>query len=215
MFLATDERQQISRLFAFLLEGEKLAFDCASKQAALFSDVASSKFLKNQARQEKFHYRVFKSGVGILTPRGVSNVPGLNEMQEYRRLLEEALDRGDRAESLLGMQIMLEGLGDVAVNHISAGFEYRDIGTLCRRVRHLILGQEDAHHSFGLNRFDLLLDNQPVPDYLTQRSQDYLELLESLMYALADLFHYFDEESEEYLEEFHAGLPVWITAQQS
>ena len=213
MFLATDERQQISRLFAFLLEGEKLAFDCASKQASLFSDMASRKFLLNQARQEKFHYRVFQSGVGILTPRGISNIPGLKQVRQYRCLLEESLNRGDRQESLLGMQIMLEGLGDVAVNHISAGFEYRNVGAMCRRVRHLILGQEDAHHSFGLARFDALLKNQPIPDRLQQRSQDYLELLESLVYSLSDLFHYFDENSADYLNEFQAGLPDWISAQ--
>lgn len=215
MFLPADERQQISRLFAFLLQGEQLAYDCASKQAIFFNDKTSQKFLKNQARQERFHCQVFKSGVGILSPRGVSNVPGQQEMQAYRQLLSEALDRGDQAESLLGMQIIMEGLGDVAVKHISAGFDYRDVGFMCHRVRHLILGQEDAHHAFGLQRFKSLHNNKPIPDYLIQRSQDYLELLESLMGSVSELFDYFDEQAELYVEEFYADLPDWIAAQRS
>ena len=215
MFLPADERQQISRLFAFLLQGEQLAYDCASKQALLFDDKPSQKFLKNQARQERFHCQVFKSGVGILTPRGVSNIPGKKEMQAYGQLLTEALERGDQAESLLGMQIIMEGLGDVAVKHISAGFDYRDIGFMCRRVRHLILGQEDAHHAFGVQRFNSLYADQPMPDHLIQRSQDYLELLESLMHSVSELFEYFDESAELYIDEFYDDLPDWIAAQRS
>lgn len=215
MFIAIDERQQIARLFAFLLEGERLAFDCASQQKTFFHDKPSQKFLSNQARQEKFHCQVFKAGIGMLAPRGVANIPGKQEMQLYRRLLTEAWTRGDQAETLLGMQIILEGLGDVAVKHIDAGFELRGVGSMFRRVRHLILGQEDAHHAFGLNRFNTCLDEAAIPEYLRLRSQDYLELLETLMLSVSELFSFFDEESEQYLQELHADLPVWMTDQQS
>lgn len=214
MFLARDEKQQIACLFAFLLQGEHLAFDCATQQFALFDDKPSQKFLKNQAQQEKFHCRVFKAGIGITAPRGVSNIPGEKEMLTYRRLLTEAWERGDQAETLLGMQIMLEGLGDVAVKHISDGFEYRGIGSMCQRVRHLILGQEDAHHAFGLQRFNTIFDGKPVSKHLIQRSQDYLELLDSLMISVADLFSYFDEQAEQYIEELYEDLPIWISAQK-
>ncbi|MCG8379026.1 MAG: hypothetical protein MI865_06085 [Proteobacteria bacterium] len=210
MFLALNERQHIARLFDFLLQGELLAYDCASKQVDLFNDKQTKKFLNNQARQERFHCKVFKSGIGILTPRGISNTPGKKEMQQYRTLITEALERGDKAESLLGMQIMLEGLGDVAVKHISAGFEYRQLGYLCQRVRHLILGQEDAHHAFGLNRFEQLFNDQEIPDYLIGRSQDYLELLEQLIFSVSELFDYFDEQSSQYMDEFYLDLPDWI-----
>ena len=215
MFLAKTDKDHISQLFAFLLEGEQLAFDCASTQASFFTDASSKKFLLNQARQEKFHYRVFKSGVGILAPRGVRNIPGKKEFLTYRRLLTEALDRQDRAESLLGMQIIMEGLGDVAVNHISAGFDYRNIGFMCQRVRHLVLGQEDAHHQFGITRFHACLPGDNIPDYLLKRSQDYLELVNSLMHSVSELFDHFDENAVEYLEEFYADLPDWISVQRT
>ena len=41
MLLASEERLQIARLFNFLLQGEQLAFDCATKQVELFEDAAS------------------------------------------------------------------------------------------------------------------------------------------------------------------------------
>lgn len=214
MFLAVDERQQIARLFAFLLQGEHLAFDCARQQVVLFNDKPTKIFLSNQARQEKFHCQVFKAGIGITSPRGVTNVPGGKEMQVYRRLLTEAWERGDQSETLLGMQIILEGMGDVTVRHISAGFELRGIGSICRRVRHLILGQEDAHHAFGLQRFKASLDDKSVPDYLIQRSQDYLNLLESLMLSVSELFLHFDEQAEQYSEELYANLPTWLINQR-
>jgi rubrerythrin len=211
--LFLPEHRQIARLFDFLLLGEQLAFDCASAQSALFDDAASRKFLRNQARQEKFHYRVFKSGIGILAPKGVTATPGKTEMQDYRRLLEEALQCGDRAETLLGMQVMLEGLGDVALRHIGAGFEPRGLQFLFRRVRHLVAGQEDAHHSFGLRRLQSLSEDEALRQALVTRSQDYLELLDRLLDSVAELFDFFDEDPEIYKREFHQSLPNWLRAE--
>jgi hypothetical protein len=210
VFLLPTEHRQIARLFDFLLQGEQLAFDCASAQMHLFEDRASRNFLHNQARQEKFHYRVFKSGIGILAPKGISGTPGTREMQSYRRLLEAALKRGDRAETLLGMQVLLEGLGDVTLQHIGAGFERRRLQFPCRRVRHLVAGQEDAHHSFGLRRLRTLMQEEPAAEAIARRSQDYLELIEKLLGSVAVLFEYFDEDPELYKKEFQQSLPVWL-----
>jgi len=204
------ERRQIARLFDFLLQGERLAFDCSRAQAALFDDRASRRFLLNQARQERFHYRVFEAGIGILAPKGISATPGRREMQDYRRLLEAAWRRGDRAETLLGMQVLLEGLGDVGLAHICAGFEHRGLGLLCRRVRHLVAGQEDAHHSFGLRRLRSLLPDRAAEEALAPRAQDYLDLLDRLFDSLAELFLFFDENPLVYKREFHDSLPAWL-----
>ena len=215
MFPGTDKRYQIARLFAFLLQGEQMAFNCARKQAGLFEDRAAKKFLNNQSRQEKFHRSVFKAGVGILAPRGVSEVPAKKQMIDYGRLVDEALQRGDTMESLLAMQIILEGLGDVLVKRIDAGFELRGIGGLCRRVRHLIVGQEDAHHAFGVNRFEAFFEQRDIPEYLLQRSQDYLGLLDELVISVSPMFSYFDESVDDYMREFYADLPMRIAEQRS
>lgn len=206
------EDRQIARLFDFLLQGEQLAFDCASRQLSLFHDKATRNFLHTQARQEKFHCRVFKSGIGILAPKGVSASPGRQAMQAYRGLLEEALRRGDRAETLLGMQVFLEGLGDVTLRHVGAGFEHRQLEFLCRRVRHLVSNQEHAHHTFGVRRLQLLLRDEDLSARLGERSQDYLELLEQLLASVTDLFEFFDEDPERYLREFRQDLPDWLGA---
>ncbi len=133
MFLLPDESKQIARLFNFFLQGELLATDCARMQKNIFSDKYSKQFLSRQVRQEQFHTKVFKAGIGILMPRGVGGRVGLETIQNYRKLLEEALLRGDQAESLLGMQIILEGLGDVVLKKISMGFPTR--GLNFQRVR--------------------------------------------------------------------------------
>jgi len=210
MFILPDERHHIARMFAFLLQGEQLARDCSRRQIELFEDQAAKKFLRNQSRQEQFHSSVFKAGVGVLAPRGISGIPGQKQMSDYRRLVEEALQRGDAMESLLAMQIILEGLGDVLVKRIDAGFELRGMGILCRRVRHLIVGQEDAHHAFGVNRFKQSFEHQEVPDYLLERSQVYLGLLDELVASVSPLFIYFDESVEDYMCEFYAELPDYI-----
>lgn len=215
MFILPREHRQIARLFDFLLQGEQLAFDCASQQIHLFEDRASQNFFRNQAHQEKIHYRVFKSGIGILAPKGISGTPGKKAMRSYRQLLEAALQRGDQAETLLGMQVLLEGLGDITLKHIDAGFEQRRLQFLCQRVRHLIVGQEDAHHSFGVRRLQLCLQDAAVAESLTRRSQNYFEILEQLLESVADLFEYFDENPQLYIDEFQQSLPDWLGVRAS
>jgi hypothetical protein len=204
--LASEERRQIARLFNFLLQGEQLAFDCASKQSMIFDDRISRRFLKAQARQEALHAKIFKAGIGILTPRGIGEPLAKKQMNEYRRLLEANLEHGHRAESLLGMQIIFEGLGDITLTRISDGFPTR--GLAFRRVRHLIVGQEDAHHSFGLRRFqqELGSTNRDI-NKLIHQSQLHLEVLDTILIAIRSFFEYFEEDAGEYLGELIAMMP--------
>ena len=209
MFFAKDERKHIASLFNFLMQGEHLAMECARQQARIFPDASSKRFLANQARQENFHAKVFKAGIGLLAPRGIGAPPGQKPMQSYRRLLEEALTRGDCEESLIGMQIVLEGLGDVTLERISAGFPARGAGF--ERVRHLVLGQEDAHHGFGMARLEKFIGaNDDVSSYLLGRTEDYLWLTEQMMQEVAPLFEYFDEDPAEYSAELRTKLPTYL-----
>ena len=206
MRLASEERRQISRLFNFLLQGEQLAFDCASKQSIIFENDVSRRFLKAQARQEALHTKIFKAGIGILTPRGSGEPIAKRQMNDYRKLLDSNLERGHRAESLLGMQIIFEGLGDIALTRISDGFPTR--GLAFRRVRHLIVGQEDVHHSFGLRRFqqELGSTNRDI-NKLNHQSQLHLEVLDTILIAVKPFFEYFEEDSGEYMGELLSMMP--------
>lgn len=210
IFLARDERTQIARLFNFLMHGEYLAHDCAQKQAQFFSDAPSHKFFSSQAHQEHLHARIFKAGIGILKPRGIGEPLGKQPMEKYRYLLESALERGDEAESLLAMQVILEGLGDVSLNRISKGFPTRGLGF--ERVRKLVVGQEDAHHHFGLRRLNQCFETDAdIPSSLKSRAEDYLELADQIMQSVAPLFDYFDEDIADYTCELKQNLPQWIT----
>ena len=206
MRLASEERRQISRLFNFLLQGEQLAFDCASKQSIIFEDKVSRRFLKAQARQEALHTKIFKAGIGILTPRGIGEPIALRQMNDYRKLLDASLEQGHRAESLLGMQIIFEGLGDITLARISDGFPTR--GLAFRRVRHLIVGQEDAHHSFGLRCFQKEIESTNHDlNQLMYQSQLYLEVLDTILLEVKPFFEYFEEDAGEYMSELLTMMP--------
>ena len=209
-FLQIDQRRKIARLFAFLQQAEHLALDCSRQQAELFEDPADRRFLLNQSHQEAFHARVFKAGAGMLAPRGAGSVPGLEALRDYRILTEEALRRGNAIESLLAMQVVFEGLGEVLVKRIDTGFDERGIRGLCRRVRHLVVGQEDAHHRFGVNRVQRYLGGGELPASLLNRGAIYIGLLEQLIESASPLFDDFDESAHDYEREFNAGLPPAI-----
>jgi hypothetical protein len=125
-------------------------------------------------------------------------------------MLEAALSRGDLAESLLGMQIILEGFGEVTLARISQGFSSR--GFAFHRVRHLVARQEDAHHSFGLHYLrQMTADYKEIPPRLMERGRHYFALTDELMASVATLFEYFDEDALEYGAALRQSLPAWIT----
>ena len=207
MLLPVDERRQIARLFNFLLMGEQIAQDCAARQSRLFKDPGAKRFLKAQARQEGLHAKIFKAGIGILSPRGIGEPIARKQMHQYQAMLDTALQRGDALESLLGMQVIFEGLGEVALTRISAGFASRNLAF--ERVRKLVVGQEDAHHHFGLRHFQQMsMANKDVLPGLRQQGQLYLEVLDDMLLALEPLFDYFDEDPRDYMLELKQVLPA-------
>lgn len=209
MVIAPDQRREIARLFSFLMEGERLAHEGALRQADMAPEPAARRFLLAQARQEGFHARVFQSAIGWLAPKGVSAPPGLAVMERYRRLIEEAIERGDLAESLLAQQVILEGLGHVVLSRIDGGMSKRAIGF--SRLRRILLYQEKAHHGFGIRELKRLLDRQVIaPEGFRQRAQDYTALTDSMLASLSGFFGFFDEDPVEYTRELRHHLPDWI-----
>lgn len=209
MLILPGDRIQVARLFNFFLQGEQLAFDCALRQSQIFPDDISRRFFATQARQEKFHARVFRCGIGILAPKGIGRFSKNAAMESYRNQLESALAGGDLALSLLGMQIILEGLGDVALQHISDGCGPRGIGF--SRIRRMALGQEDAHHNFGIRRFLAFFAGE-AEAVETNRTHfdDYYGQLQNIIESVAPLFEHFDEDPLQYLKEFESSLPEFF-----
>ena len=108
MLVHPDEKVPIARLLTFLEHGERLANECAKAQAALAMDSGSRRFLLNQARQEAAHALVFQGAIAWLAPRHLGDAPFLPAIEEYRRILNDALARQDLLDTLLAEQVILE-----------------------------------------------------------------------------------------------------------
>ena len=143
MLVHPDERVPIARLLTFLEYGEYLAQDCARAQAALAPEQGMQRFLLSQARQEAAHAWVFQGAIAWLAPKHLGDSPFLPAREQYRVLVEDALQRRDFPETLMAEQIILEGLGEAILARIEEGLAKRSAPF--GRLRRVLLHQEEAH----------------------------------------------------------------------
>ena len=73
-------------------------------------------------------------------------------MGRYRALIEDAIRRGNLAETLMAEQIILEGQGEEILVRIEEGLAKRNAPF--ERLRCMLLQQEEAHHGFGCRTLD-------------------------------------------------------------
>ena len=209
MLVKADRRVPLARLLTFIERGEQLAHNCAQAQAKLAPESGMRTFLFSQARQEGYHAVSFKWAIGCLAPRHVGGVPFLKPFDLYSQRLHTALRRKDFAESLLAEQIILEALGEVLLKKIEGGLVKRNAPF--KRLRHILLYQEEAHHAFGLRTLQRTIDRQEMRvEYLRDCAQEYLALADSMIISVGDLFNAVDEDPMEYLVDFHQHLPKWL-----
>jgi hypothetical protein len=209
MPLHPGETTKVARLFGFLLLGEQLAGDMAARQAALAPAPKLGRFLQTQAHQEAFHAVVFQGVIHWLAPRGLRMPPRHPSMERYRGLMESALARGDLAESLLALQVLLEAMGDVVLEAIDTGSERRGLGF--RRLRRVLRQQEQTHHAFGVHQLvNLVSADATQRARLQGQAQNYLEVIDAMFVELEELFLDFDENPSDYRRAFQRRLPVWL-----
>ena len=211
MVVLPSERVPIARLLTFLEHGERMAHGCAQRQATLAPDPKTRRFLTTQARQEAMHAVVFHGAIAWLAPRHLGDAPFLPALEDYRRLLAEALERGDWLESILAEQVILEGLGEANLTRIEGGLEKRQAPF--RRLRRVLLHQEEAHHDFGRRVLErAMVDGHRELESLRLRTQDYLALTDSMVLTLCDLFETIDEDASAWAADVRTFLPMWLTA---
>ena len=209
MLVNTDERVPLAQLLKILELGERIATDCARSQITLAPEQGMKRFLSGQARQEEFHALSFKWAIGWLAPRHVAPPPLMKPLEEYRSLLQAAIQRKDLVESLLAEQIILEGAGEMMLKKIEAGLVKRHAPF--GRLRRILIHQEEAHHAFGLRILQRAIDREETSvEHLRDRSQEYVELAVGMMKSVTDLFHSLDEDPNEYVADFHRHLPAWL-----
>lgn len=209
MVVLPDERVPIARLLSFLEQGERMAHTCAKAQVALAPDATAQRFLTTQAKQEAVHAMVFQGAIAWLAPRHLGDAPFLPALEDYHRLLDEAIRHGDWLESILAEQVILEGLGEAILMRIEAGMEKR--GAPFQRLRRILLGQEEAHHGFGRRVLEqALTDGRADPDRLRRQAEGYLVLTEVMVLTLAQLFETIDEDAAAWAADVRAFLPNWL-----
>lgn len=209
MLVHPDEKVPIARLLTFLEHGERLANECAKAQAALAMDSRSRRFLLSQARQEAAHALVFQGAIAWLAPRHLGNAPFLPAIEEYRRVLSDALARQDLLETLLAEQVILEGLGEVILTRIEEGLIKR--AAPFGRLRRILLQQEKAHHGFGRRMLErAMAEGRTDAEALRRRAQDYLALTDRMILTLSDLFESIAEDPTAWAHDVRKFLPEWL-----
>jgi hypothetical protein len=209
MFVHPDQRAPIARLLRFLRDGEYLASDCARAQAKLAPDQGTHRFLLNQARQESYHAVVFQANIAWLAPRHLGACPLLPPMELYRTLIEDALRRGDLAETLMAEQIILEGLGEAILERIEEGLAKRNAPF--KSLRRMFLQQEEAHHGFGCRTLErMFAAGTTSPEALRDRGQVYLALTQAMVATLADLFTSIEEDATAWATDVARYVPEWL-----
>jgi hypothetical protein len=209
MLVHPDERVPIARLLTFLEHGERLAHHCSKAQAALTADPGQHRFLQRQARQEAMHAMVFRGAIAWLAPRHIGHTPVLQALEDYRTRLFDALARKNLIETVLGEQLILEGLGEALLNRIEAGLVKR--AAPYGRVRRILLHQEEAHHGFGRRLLErAMADGHTDAASLRHQAQDYLELTERMVLALRDLFESIAEDPAAWAADIKSYLPPWL-----
>jgi hypothetical protein len=212
MLVHPDEQVPIARLLTFLEHGERMARDCAKAQAMIAPERGMQKFLQSQARQEAMHALFFQSAIAWLAPRHLGEVPFLPALEEYRSKLNDALARQDLLETFLAEQVILEGLGEAILSRIEEGLVKRRAPF--RRLRRMLLHQEEAHHGFGLRKLErAMADGRTDAATLRHRAQDYLALTGQMVLTLSDLFESIAEDPTAWAHDVRKFLPEWLVTE--
>jgi hypothetical protein len=197
VLIRPDEKTQLARLFRFLAEGEALARDGARAQAEIAPASGMRRFLTGQARQEAVHARLFAAAALALAPRGSAPVPGLAALGRFRAEAEAAVARREFAESVLALQVILEGVGETVLTALHQAMSSRAsrFSPLCR----MVLRQEQGHHRFGLGRLrQSLADGALSAEALRENGARWADRCEAMLAETGELFVFFDEDPAAY-----------------
>lgn len=213
MLVHPDEKVPIARLLTFLEQGERLASDCAKAQAALVSDSGSRRFLLSQARQETAHAIVFQGAIAWLAPKHLGEASFLPPLEEYRRLVSDALTRQDVLETILAEQVILEGLGEAILTRIEEGLVKR--AAPFGRLRRVLLQQEEAHHGFGRRMLErAMVAGQIDAETVRHLAHNYLALTDQMVLTLSELFESITEDPTAWAQDARKFLPEWLREEE-
>src|SRR5262245_11290266 len=172
-------------------------------------DTGHRRFFLSQARQEAMHAMIFQGAIAWLAPRCLGKTPILPALEEYRKLLFDALARKDLLESVLAEQVILEGLGEAILTRIEEGLVKR--AAPFGRLRRILLQQEEAHHGFGRRMLERAMAEGRIDvEMLHRRARSYLALTDQMVLTLSDLFESIAEDPTAWAQDVRKFLPEWL-----
>jgi hypothetical protein len=202
-----ETRRQTTRLFTALEYGEQLAHQCAIRQMHWIDDSRARRFLAVQARQEATHAGFYRRAADWLAPGHHVAIP--TTLRRYGARLQQALDRNDLCDSLTGSQIVLEGFGEQIISRLNRGMDNHGVGF--KRLRRILLRQEQSHYAFGLRMLQQQADSTTLAaSRIPGLAADYLQQVNDMVHEMSDVFLSLDEDPDEYCRDLLDSLPGWI-----
>ncbi len=186
--LPAARRRALGLFLRHLALGERVAQRSAARQALIARDTRAARFLRSQARHEALHARIFDAAAACL---GVE-APVIRDCP-YARFdarLEDAAQRGDYTDTVIGTQLVLEALGDALLQRLDAGLNRHRVGLV--RLRRLLRAQEASHHAFGVTELARLATTLPVGSALAGRILPYRQLAARMIDAGGPALRAFD-----------------------
>lgn len=177
------ERRTAAKLLRIQACGERIAMHGARGQAEIAPTPGARRFLRRQARQEAFHTVLFEGAATLLAgaadPEADLSMP--QPLLRIQRRLSEAIERHAFLEAVTIQHIALEGLGHSVLEWLDG--ELAAAGDPFRRLRRLVLAQEDAHYRFGARWIAAAGDSE----YLRRVMHEMMSDAEALLLSVSPL----------------------------
>lgn len=151
----------LTRLIEALRQGEVLAARIAQRQSDLAPVPWMRRALAVQAAQERSHAAIAGIAVRLLGPVAGAHRDAPDVIAGLRRQLERDLDAGRLACSMIGLQGVVEHLGEAVLDRL--GRHAHPAGAVLHALRTKVLAQERGHVLLG-SRCLRTLDHPPDHD---------------------------------------------------
>ena len=158
-----DRARRVAQLIEVLRQGEILAAHAAQRQSRIAPLPWMRRALEIQAAQERSHVALASVAAGIA---GFTHCRGAmpNLIAPLQQQLERDLDAGNLAASLLGLQGVIEHLGETLLEQL--GKHAHPAGAPLHALRRKVLAQEHGHVQLGARCLQTLAPGMEQADAL-------------------------------------------------
>jgi hypothetical protein len=178
-----------------MLRGELLALRCSARQAQMSSG-GLRRQLAAQHRHEQLHASMFRSVMAALPGRWLLQDRPIRLLDAYERKLDCALDRGDVPESLLGLQVVLEGAAAAMLRRLDLCVQSGNAPL--HPTRCLLVAQEDGHQLLGERALASTLKHDLAAERLRRASLEYADMVHEIFASCGDALGSFGVEPAVY-----------------